>query len=470
MGDVISRMTGDVARLSGTLQLLFGEIFQQPLTILFSLALAFLTSWQLTLMVLPFLLLLAIPVLRQGRKVRRHGLGAMQRFGEITQTMAELLSGIRVVKSFSLEKQQEAEFSKRQDALVRVAMRQQRARLTGRSVVEGLYNLIAAGSLILGGWVVTTGLIDITFGDFVIFIGAITAVYTPLKVLVRASNTINDSLAASDRIFEILDQKPAIFDLPGVGALPRHGKEIRFRDVWYRYSDKGRWALKGIDITVPVGSVVALVGPSGSGKSTVLDLLSRFREPTRGRIEIDGVEIREGTIASLYSQLAVVGQDPFLFHTTVRENILSGRPGSSDEEVETAARAAAIHGEILQLPEGYDTVIGDRGGRLSGGQRQRLTIARALLKDAPILLLDEATSALDSESEREVQQALLRLVTGRTTLVIAHRLSTIRHADQILVLEEGAVVESGTDSQLRASGGLYSRLVELQESGVREVE
>lgn len=465
MGDVISRMTGDVGRLSGTLQLLFGEIFQQPLTIFFSLALAFITSWQLTLVVLPFLALLAIPVFRQGKKVRRHGRGTMQRFGEITQTMAELLSGIRVVKSFSLEKQQETEFNKRQDALVKVAMRQQRARLTGRSIVEGLYNLIAAGSLILGGWVVTTGMIDITFGDFAIFIGAITAVYAPLKVLVRAANTINDSLAASDRIFEILDQKPTISDRPGVGALPLHRKEIRFRDLWYRYSEDAPWALRGVDASVEVGSVIALVGPSGSGKSTLLDLLSRFREPTRGQIEIDGVEIREGTIASLYSQLAVVGQDPFLFHTTIRENILSGKPGASDEEVENAARAAAIHEEIMQLPQRYETVIGDRGGLLSGGQRQRVTIARALLKDAPILLLDEATSALDSESEREVQQALLRLVEGRTTFVIAHRLSTIRHADQILVLDGGALVESGTDSQLRASGGLYSRLVNLQESG-----
>ncbi|NRA76155.1 MAG: ABC transporter ATP-binding protein, partial [Planctomycetes bacterium] len=315
---------------------------------------------------------------------------------------------------------------------------------------------------------VINGWLEITFGDFAVFLVAMLSCYTPVKNLARMATTIGESVGASDRIFEVLDTPLTVVDHPGATAMEPFSEKIEFQNIWYRYAEQDPYALEGIDFSVHKGERVALVGPSGSGKSTIFDVLVRFREPIRGRVLFDGVDYLGLTHDSLLDQVAIVGQEPFLFHSSLKENIRGGRTGASDADIENAARAAAIHEEIVALPDGYDTIIGERGERLSGGQRQRVTIARAILKDAPILLLDEATASLDSESEQRVQQALDELMRDRTVLVVAHRLSTVRDADRVLVLEKGHIVEQGTDDTLRASGGLYARLSALQEVELAE--
>ena len=467
-GDVISRSVGDVASVSASVQLLFGEFLQSPLTILFSLAVAFIASWQMTLVMIPLMLLLALPVFRQARRVRTRFRGALSHAGETTEGLSQLLSGIRVVKSFGLESQHQAEFERTSDALQHALVRTEIARAKGRSLVEGLYNLLSAVAIAVGGWAVINGWLQISFGDFAVFLVAMLSCYTPVKNLARMATTIGESLGATDRIFEVLDTPLTVVDRPHARATQPFCDQIQFQNIWYRYGEQDQYALEGIDFSVHKGERVALVGPSGAGKSTIFDVLARFREPTKGRVLFDGVDYLELTHSSLLEQIAIVGQDSFLFHSSVKQNIRGGRTGASDADIENAARAASVHEEILALPDGYDTIIGERGDRLSGGQRQRITIARAILKDAPLLLLDEATASLDSESEQRVQRALEELMRERTVLVVAHRLSTVRDADRVLVLEKGQIVEQGTDDSLRASGGLYARMSALQQVGLAE--
>lgn len=467
-GDVVSRSVGDVASVSASVQLLFGEFLQSPLTILFSLAVAFVASWQMTLVMIPMMLLLALPVFRQARRVRTRFRGALSHAGETTEGLSQLFSGIRVVKSFGLESQHQAQFEKTSVDLRNALVRTEIARAKGRSLVEGLYNLLTALAIAAGGWVVINGWLQITFGDFAVFLVAMLSCYTPVKNLARMATTIGESVGASDRIFEVLDTPLTVVDHPGATAMEPFSEKIEFQNIWYRYAEQDPYALEAIDFSVHKGERVALVGPSGSGKSTIFDVLARFREPIRGQVLFDGVDYLKLTHDSLLDQVAIVGQEPFLFHSSLKENIRGGRTGASDADIENAARAASVHEEIVALPDGYDTIIGERGERLSGGQRQRVTIARAILKDAPILLLDEATASLDSESEQRVQQALDELMRDRTVLVVAHRLSTVRDADRVLVLEKGHIVEQGTDDTLRASGGLYARLSALQEVELAE--
>jgi subfamily B ATP-binding cassette protein MsbA len=290
--------------------------------------------------------------------------------------------------------------------------------------------------------------------------------YKPVKGLTKTYNKIQDSLPGIERVFEVLDFRADILDGPDARPLGKPERAIAFEHVSFAYDEEP--VLQDITFEAPVGSIVALVGPTGAGKSTLTDLVARYYDPRSGRITIDGVDLREFAVESLLARIAVVTQEPFLFHTTIRENILYGRLDASPEEVEAAAKAAYVHEEILELPEGYETVVGERGARLSGGQRQRITIARAILKDADILILDEATSSLDSRSEGEVQKALANLMEGRTTFVVAHRLSTIRNAARILVLERGRVVESGSHEELVEAGGLYATLHAMQEGGAGE--
>ncbi|MDE0959262.1 MAG: ABC transporter ATP-binding protein [Planctomycetota bacterium] len=467
-GDVVSRAVGDVTSVSASVQLLFGEILQSPLTILFSLGVAFIASWQMTAAAIPLLLLLAIPVFRQAKKVRTRFRGALSHAGETTEGLSQLLSGIRVVKSFGLEDQRQKEFEKTSENLRRAQVSTEVARAKGRSLVEGLYNLIAAFAIAAGGWVITDGIVDVTFGDFAVFMAAILSCYTPIKNLARMATTIAESSAATDRIFEVLDTPRQVVDGSEARSMLPFSRAIEFRDVSHRYAADAGLALDGIQLTIKKGERVALVGPSGSGKSTLFDILARFREPSGGEIYFDGIEYRDLTHSSLLDQIAIVGQEPFLFHSTVKENIGGGNPAATDDQIEAAARAASVHEEIEALPSGYNTVIGERGDRLSGGQRQRITIARAILKDAPILLLDEATASLDSEGEQRVHRALQQLMEDRTVLVVAHRLSTVRDVDRVVVLDGGRIVEQGTDEQLRSAGGLYARLSAIQEAGLAE--
>lgn len=462
-GDLISRLTNDVGTLQYSLRFLFGNLLQQPFLLLGGLIAAFYASWQLTLCVCPFMPLLMLPVLKSGRKVHKHGRGSLSRLGELTDTMGQLLSGIRVVKAFGMEEEQQREFERRNALFIRSSLKMHRAKVTSRSFVEGLYNLMGAVIVVLGGWMLSGGF-GLTMGDFAVFLSGLLMMYAPIRAMTKAYNTLQESLAGASRVFEILDEESTVRDADGAQELPILAQSVVFDDVWFRYDEGQAWVLGGVSFEAPAGSTVALVGPTGAGKTTVLDLLARFHEPQKGAIYLDGFDVSSATHSSLLAQVAIVAQDAFLFHTTVGENILHGRPDATQADVEEAARAAQIHDEIMAMPDGYDTVIGERGMTLSGGQRQRVTIARAILKNAPILILDEATSALDTESERKVQEAIEALMAGRTTFVIAHRLSTIRHAEQILVLEAGQVIERGNHAHLLALGGMYARLLQLQAS------
>ncbi|MCZ6601776.1 MAG: ATP-binding cassette domain-containing protein, partial [Planctomycetota bacterium] len=313
------------------------------------------------------------------------------------------------------------------------------------------------------------GLIDgPSKGDMAVFLAAVVMMYMPMKVLVKAYNVFQESLASGERIFEILDRGSEVQDDAEAIDIPSVKDGVTYRNVSFSYQsgENGREVLRDVTFEIKKGEVVALVGETGSGKSTLVDLLLRFYDPARGSVEIDGIDLRKIQRASLLRHLAVVSQDPFLFNSSIRDNILYGKRKATDEEVESAARAANIHDLIISLPEGYETVVGERGTSLSGGERQRVTIARAILRDADILILDEATSSLDSRSEREVQAALDTLMKDRTTLVIAHRLSTIVGANRIVVLEEGQVVESGTHEDLLGKRGVYHHLFEIQKKGM----
>ncbi len=467
-GDLLSRLTNDVGSLQLALRFLFGDLLQQPLVILAALCGAWISCWQLTLFVLPFLPLLLLPVIRSGPKVKRHGRGSLARLGELTQVMSELLSGIRVVKAFNMEQAQWREFDEKNAGFVRSSLKMVRAKATARTLLEGLYNLLAALLLVVGAWLLAGQALEINLGDFAGFLMAVALMYQPLKIITKSLNTIQESLAGAERVFEVMDEEPAVRDRPGATSFAPLREEIAFEDVSFRYSPARPWALRDVSLRVRRGETIALAGPSGAGKSTLLDLLARFDDPTEGRITFDGRDLRDGAHESLLEQIAIVGQEAFLFHTTIEENIRYGRPSATHGEIVASARAAAIHDEILELPEGYGTVLGDRGQTLSGGQRQRVTIARAILKGAGILILDEATSALDSESERKVQRALRNLMEGKTTFVIAHRLSTIKFADRILVLSHGRIVEHGSHDELVAAGGLYARLLEMQDSPIEQ--
>ncbi|MEX0907410.1 MAG: ABC transporter ATP-binding protein, partial [Gemmatimonadota bacterium] len=320
----------------------------------------------------------------------------------------------------------------------------------------------AIGTVLLlwfGGRMVISG--ALTPGAFILFLGLSLKLYQPAKWLSKFPSTAQPGLSAADRIFEFLDTPIEMTDDAGLRPFTGFSDAIRLEDIRFAY-ETGEPVLNGISLEVRPGEVIALVGPSGGGKSTLVDLIARFYDPDSGRITVDGVDLREISPRSLRQQLGIVTQETVLFHDTVRANIAYALPDATQEEIERAARAANAHEFIAQLPRGYDTVLGERGTRLSGGQRQRIAIARAILRDPPILIFDEATSALDSESERLVQDAIEHLLTGRTVFVIAHRLSTILHADQILVLEQGSIVERGTHDELLAEGGLYRKLYRLQ--------
>jgi subfamily B ATP-binding cassette protein MsbA len=377
--------------------------------------------------------------------------------GRLNSMLHENVQGNRVVKVFGQEGFEAERLRVQDERIFQLFMRASRMR--SLPVTEVLAGFAIALIIWYGGTSVIAG--TRTQGNFIAFVITLVLLYEPFKKLVRTNYTIQTGLAGAERAFGLLDQRPTVVDRPGVRALPpvRHG--IEFHGVSFAY-DPGEFVLRDIDLRIPVGHVVALVGMSGGGKSTLADLIPRLYDVTEGRITIDGIDVRDVTLASLRGQMAVVTQFTFLWNDTVRSNIAFGEPDRPQDDVIAAARAANAHDFILALPQGYDTTIGDLGVRLSGGQRQRLAIARAILKNAPILILDEATSALDTESEGLVQDALDRLMMNRTSLVVAHRLSTIRRADLIVVVSHGRIVERGTHEQLLARGGEYRKLYELQ--------
>jgi ATP-binding cassette, subfamily B, bacterial MsbA len=464
-GELISRLTNDVNSTRKAIRILLTKVLLQPLMFAVFLTGAFITSWRLTLLSLIVLPPMALITSLLGRTIRRYSRKTLERMADVTDTMSQTLSGMRVVKSFNQEGAERARFGRRNAAQLKRALKLVRNRALAASLPEVLLQVPIIMMLLVGGTMLRDGSLD--FASMMQWLAAVALVVGPVRRGIAAYNDLQESMAGVTRIFELLDQEPQLPDAPDAVSLDTLQRGIRFDDVWFGYNGEEP-VLRGLTLDVPRGAVYAIVGETGAGKSTMLDLLARFHDVTGGSIAIDDVDVRKIRRSSLMGLCAIVGQSPYLFNRSVADNIRYGKPEATDEEVVAAARAANIHDFVAGLPDGYETLVGETGSRLSGGQRQCVTIARAILKDAPILMLDEATSSLDAESERLVQEALAHLMEQRTTFVIAHRLSTVRHADRILVISGGVIAEQGTHDELLAAHGEYERLHRLQFGGAGE--
>jgi ATP-binding cassette, subfamily B, bacterial MsbA len=457
-GTLISRVASDVTLLRSALTDALASFLKDTTSLIVLVVVAFIKDWFLASLAFVVFPASVLPVMRLSRKIKRFARRGQISTGKLTVFLQESIQGNRIVKAFGMEEYEIQRFAKENFRLFKESLRASRI----RGVVTPMMELLAAfgiGAVVwYGGSSVISG--GRTPGEFMAFMAAMFLMYQPFKSLTRTYTLLHQGLAGAERVFEILDEPPSIKDKPDAQIAPRFAKAIEFHDVSFAYGAKP--VLHRVNLTIRAGEVVALVGISGAGKSTLADLIPRFYDVSSGQITIDGVDIRDVSLATLRSQIGIVTQHTFLFDDTVRNNIAYGDPQRGIEDVTAAAKAAHADEFITSMPNGYDSVIGEMGMQLSGGQRQRLAIARALLKDAPILILDEATSALDSDSERMVQEALERLMTERTTLVIAHRLSTIRNADRIVVLVDGSIAEEGTHEELLARKSEYSRLYSLQ--------
>ncbi len=461
-GDVLSRISSDVTQTLQSVNLILKDLVQQPLLLVGSLVVAAVSAPMPTLIVLCVLPIVIVPIAKLGRRVRKRSTKSLESLGASVEVLTQMFSGIRTVKAFRAEERELERYRQVNESYLESAMRMVRAVATIEGATTFLSHFGFAVMLVAVGWgTLRFGLFS-SPGDMTVFFGGIAMIYTHVKRITTAVNHVQESAGAAERLQAILDERPDITERPGAVAVSSLGGGIAFEDVRFTYPGQSRPAIDGLSLEVRPGETLALVGPSGAGKTTAIDLIARFIDCGSGRVAVDGRDLRDLRLGDWTRMYAMVGQVPFLFHTTIRENILYGNPDATQAEIEAAARAAHIHEFIAALPQGYDTVVGDQGARLSGGQRQRITIARAILKNAPILLLDEATSALDSESEAEVQRALESLMKDRTVIVIAHRLSTIRDADRIAVLEQGRLVELGTHDELLGRGGAYARLHAIQ--------
>ena len=457
-GDLISRIVSDTAVLQGVISNSLAVVVKEPATLVALLAslLYYHPSW--TLMTLTVLPVCIVPIVIYSRKVRRSSAAIQTQFSEIAKIIHESFTGNRIVKAYNLEDKVLKEFSETTGKFVSHYMRVVRSMEIPGPLIEFMSAVGVAGFLF---YIALTASESPTPGDFVSFILAIFLMYRPIKMITRLHSQLEQARAASERIFELLETKNTVLEPVRPVSLRAASAAIHFDNVDFHYGEKP--VLRNIQLTVPAGKIVALVGASGSGKTTLTNLLLRFYDPQSGVVRINETDIRHVSLRELRNHIAVVTQETILFNDTIRNNIALGRPGASDTEIEGAARHAHAHEFIMQKPDGYNCVIGEKGVALSGGQRQRLAIARAILKNAPILILDEATNALDTESERAVQDALEELMHGgRTTICIAHRLSTVQNADQIVVMDQGRIVETGMHAELLAHGGIYQKLYALQ--------
>lgn len=463
VGGLMTKLDRGTSGLVGALSELMFNVLPSVLYLVFSLVLMFRLDWRLSLVVLFFAPLPALVGAWAAREQTQRERTLLDRWTRIYSRFNEVLAGIVTVKSFAMEEEEGRRFLGEVDRANGVVLKGV-ARDTGTGAVRNLVSLAArAAALGVGAWLVMRG--EATVGTLVAFLGYMGGLFGPVEGLTGVYQTLRRATVSLEAITSILDAPETVKDAPDAVEPGKLRGEVRFEGVRFGYRE-GEWILDGIDLEVRPGELIALVGPSGAGKSTLISLLQRLHDPVAGRVRVDGVDLRQLRQHALRRQIGVVMQDALLFNDTIAKNIAYGRPDASHAEIEAAARAANAHEFIMRLPNGYDTVVGERGGLLSGGERQRIAIARALLKDPPILILDEATSALDAESEALVQEALNRLVRGRTTFVIAHRLATVVGADRILVLKDGRIAESGTHLELLARGGYYASLVEKQTKGL----
>jgi len=461
-GDLISRLTGDVGIILNSISNIVSGMIREPVSIIFLVGLIFLLDWRLAALSMVVFPAVGWLIAVFGRQMRTTTQRMQQQQGAAASVVMESVSGIRIVQGFGMEEYEDRRHQACTSRFLRAALRILRIKALAPPILELIAALAIAGIIVYGGRQVIrgAGAGGITTGTFFTFMAALISLYKPLRSLTQVNNTTQQLVAAGDRLFEILDTVPRVVSPPRGDVLTEFRRDIEYRGVSFAYADDP--VLVDINLTIKRGMCVAVVGSSGAGKTTLLNMLPRFYDPTKGGIFIDGIDLRAVELTSLRRLIGIVTQEVVLFNDTVFHNIAYGAANTSKDEVVAAATAANAADFISELPQGYDTVIGERGMMLSGGERQRLSIARALLKNPPLLLLDEATSSLDTEAERNVQEALNRLMEQRTTLVIAHRLSTITRADMIIVIDDNRIVERGIHSELVNTGGVYQRLYELQ--------
>ncbi|MDD4908650.1 MAG: ABC transporter ATP-binding protein, partial [Candidatus Omnitrophica bacterium] len=459
-GELVSRITNDVRLIENSLSYGLTDLIYQGFQVILFTFLIFFIYPKLAFVAFIMLPLISMPIVGLSKILRKLSKKSQEKIADVTSILSETIFGNRIVKAFSMEDYEVERFNKSNDEYYKVLMKSiKRTLISGPATefigaIAGVFVFVYTGREVING--------TLSFGVFGLFIGSMLSLIRPFKKLSQVNALNQQALAASARIYEVLDRQPSVVEKPGAAQLSQIKNEVAFENVRFSYTDQ--IVLDGISFKVKTGEVTAIVGPSGTGKSTLIDLIPRFYDPQEGKILIDGKDIRGFTFNSLRGQIGIVTQETILFNDTVKANIAYGRPQTSLEDIRKAAKLSYADDFISKMPEGYDTVIGDRGLKLSGGEKQRIAIARALLKNPPILILDEATSQLDTESERIVQQAIDRLIQGRTVFIVAHRLSTVRMAHQILVLDKGKIVEKGTHEELLKKNGLYSRLYQIQES------
>lgn len=457
---LVSRLVSSAAAIETAVTSTLRDMLRESFTLIFFLSASFFYSWRLTLGALAIAPVIAVLTAKFGRALRNLAREGFEGSKELTDTAQEALANQGIVKAYRAEKRESERFTKVAKRIVRANLRS--ASIAGASppTIETIGIFMFVLLLWFGQHEIIAG--RMANSQFFTFLFFLFRSYDPMRKLSRLQNSMEQALAAAHHVWEVMDEHAAIKEKPGATSLSPLKKEIELRNVSFGYANETKSVLRDVSLKVKAGTMVALVGQSGGGKSTLTKLLPRFHDPSTGEVLWDGVDIREATVSSLRKQIALVTQETVLFNDTVRHNIAYGKPEATDIEVEEAALIAFAHDFIRELPDGYDTIVGERGIFLSGGQRQRLAIARAILVNAPVLILDEATSALDAESERLVQSAISNLVRNRTTIVIAHRLSTVRRADVIVVMEAGRIIEMGTHTELLAQGGQYRKLYELQ--------
>ncbi len=462
VGNLISKFTNDVNIVQASISATFSNLIKEPLTILVFFGIAFSISWQLTILAIIIVPVSTLIIVWIGKKLRKQTTILQSKLADITSVLQESISGVKVVKAFAMERFENRKFMTETNNYFKMALKIVRTRNSSSPITEIISVIIGAIIIYYGGLLVLKEG-TLSASQFMGFLFAIFQMMPPIKELGGVNNRIQEASAAADRIFVIMDTEPLIKSKDGSIKLSEFNNKIEFENVSFVFDDSNETILDDINFTVNRGEILALVGPSGGGKSTLVDLIPRFYDPTEGKILIDGIDIRDFKLNSLRGKMGIVTQDTFLFNGTIKQNIAYGLDDYPFEKIVEAAKTANAHNFILEIPYGYDSIVGERGVKLSGGQKQRLTIARALLKNPEIMIFDEATSALDNESEILVQEAIERLMANRTTFVIAHRLSTIRNASKIIVIDNGRIVQKGTHNELIKDGkGLYKKLYELQ--------